>query len=451
MVLAKLKTRSLLSRRRADCTKYSYDAAQNRSLMIDSNARTTYTCDVANQLNWLVDGTGRTTFSYDNNGNQEMQSTSSMTKTTLSWDNEGRLTQININGTSLTTYSYSSFGTRIQALQDAQRTSFTYDQSVILVERIDGSTDRLYTSDSSSPISFAAGAGSSFSQFDGIGCLRQSTVASAAIDSECIFSAFGTEVLNTGAVSKYRFNGKYFDVSDSAYLIFIPISVGYYQSGSAYYISANRQPLPGLGQVRFASVFKDENKKTIQDCNVEFAACMALGYQEAFHTFEVCMHKTKNVITCLIAADLVLIGKAIECKIELSHCLDKVAKQNQKGYKCILKDDEPGGLECEWYTKANNPIRLPPSVGNTPEQVVVPDGADKCKVCTIKRSCTYRCLTNGIFTENITKYSYDLLIWCYKRRLVARDTYCDDIIKGKHGIDMTFNEQYPCPPFLPRS
>ncbi|HQR41130.1 MAG TPA: hypothetical protein PLX97_00570, partial [Gemmatales bacterium] len=148
MVLAKLKTRSLLSNRRADCTKYTYDAALNRQLMIDSNSTTTYTCDVAIQLNLIVETTGRTTISYDANGNQILQVMPVLSRTTNVWDGDNRLANVVHSSTDRSTYSYWSDSLRVSAVENGAIVKFTWDEQRYLQEaNAVNETQALFTSE----------------------------------------------------------------------------------------------------------------------------------------------------------------------------------------------------------------------------------------------------------------------------------------------------------------
>jgi hypothetical protein len=115
-------TRERRSGANAYDTTYSYDASQNRRVMIDSNARTTYTRDVANQLNWVQDATGRTTFAYDSNGNQTVQIVPALTRTTNVWDGENRLIKIQ-RSTDRSTYTYKADGDLRVVVEEVSETN----------------------------------------------------------------------------------------------------------------------------------------------------------------------------------------------------------------------------------------------------------------------------------------------------------------------------------------
>ena len=71
---------------------FTYDAAGNRTLLIDAGAQTTSTYDAANQQLLDVSPTGRTTYGYDNAGNRTLLEAPA-SSTYYTWDVLSRLTQ----------------------------------------------------------------------------------------------------------------------------------------------------------------------------------------------------------------------------------------------------------------------------------------------------------------------------------------------------------------------
>ncbi|MFO0812018.1 MAG: hypothetical protein U0796_02300 [Gemmatales bacterium] len=145
-------TRERRSGANAYDTTYTYDAAQNRRLMIDSGARTTYTCDAVNQLNWFQDNSGRTTFSYDNNGNQTLQIDPTLTRTTNLWDGNNCMVRV-IRGSSInSTYLYDSSRRMVESSLQGDVSHFTLDRYDCLIDTdISGATYAAYTNDISMP------------------------------------------------------------------------------------------------------------------------------------------------------------------------------------------------------------------------------------------------------------------------------------------------------------
>ncbi len=206
MVLAKLKTRSLLFNRQADCTKYTYDAAQNRSLMIDSNARTTYTCDVANQLNWFKDNTGRTTYAYDNNGNQTLQLVPALTRTTNVWDGENRLTQVKRSNTDRSTYTYKGeYNLRVVAEEPLATSRIIWDGQAYLEETNDSNmTQATYSNEPrfyGSLLSQSRSSVSSFFHADSPGSITSLTNSLASATDTYLYKAFGPVITSSGTTA----------------------------------------------------------------------------------------------------------------------------------------------------------------------------------------------------------------------------------------------------------
>lgn len=161
MVLAKLKTRSLLFNRRADCTKYTYDAAGQ----VTDDGVTSYTYDnVGNRTNSSQSyGTGNRlssdslgTYTYDDEGNL-VSRTISGAVWNYSYDNENRLTSVTktVSGsvTYQVDYQYDVFGNRIQATTDADGAGsgssvterYTYDGENLWADLNGSSVVQVYT------------------------------------------------------------------------------------------------------------------------------------------------------------------------------------------------------------------------------------------------------------------------------------------------------------------
>jgi RHS repeat-associated protein len=222
-------TREQRSGANACDTTYTYDAAQNRRLKIDSGARTTYTCDAANQLSWVQDSTGRTTYTFDASGNQERVLTPTGQRTTYVWEFENRNTVVSQPSGARTTMAYEAYGRRMLREDASGTVRFLWDESVCLGE-IDTSipaSTRWTTRPLSGTglLSQRRGTASHYFHFDGTLSTRAVSEASGSVGDTYLWTAFGVPVFQTGAtVNPFRFVGQrqyYTDPSTaSAYVLF---------------------------------------------------------------------------------------------------------------------------------------------------------------------------------------------------------------------------------------
>ncbi|MFO0811603.1 MAG: hypothetical protein U0796_00180 [Gemmatales bacterium] len=150
MVLAKLKSRSLLFNRRADCTKYGYDSIGQQTLRIDGRSlRTTYVFDAEGKITgWkyqdqtratqvydavgqrtqIQDWTGRYTYSFDAVGRPLLASNSFAKRITYGYDAAGQRVRMREPDGGRFTYWYDGAGQNTRLLNPfLESTTFTYD------------------------------------------------------------------------------------------------------------------------------------------------------------------------------------------------------------------------------------------------------------------------------------------------------------------------------------
>jgi YD repeat-containing protein len=93
---------------------HTYDAAGNRTVMVDSGTRTTWTYNAGNQplTERLAAGTP-VTYTYDNTGNRLTKVTNAGT-TNFVWDEDSRLTVVKPAASTPVTFTYNAEGKRMK-------------------------------------------------------------------------------------------------------------------------------------------------------------------------------------------------------------------------------------------------------------------------------------------------------------------------------------------------
>jgi YD repeat-containing protein len=93
---------------------HTYDAAGNRTVMIDSGTRTTWTYNAGNEpLTERLQGGTPVTYTYDNAGNRQTKVTN-VGRTTFVWDEDSRMTVVKPAGGTRVTMTYNADGKRVK-------------------------------------------------------------------------------------------------------------------------------------------------------------------------------------------------------------------------------------------------------------------------------------------------------------------------------------------------
>ncbi|MBS0264545.1 MAG: hypothetical protein JSS02_21605 [Planctomycetes bacterium] len=122
----------------SDNVTYTYDPAGNRTVKMESGARTTSTYHAANRLKTVQDGTGRTTLTFDASGNQTKQVSPTGTITTSVWTFENMNTATKLSSSSIVTLVYNGDQMRIEKDSSSSTRKLIYVGQNILQET-DGS------------------------------------------------------------------------------------------------------------------------------------------------------------------------------------------------------------------------------------------------------------------------------------------------------------------------
>jgi RHS repeat-associated protein len=206
---------------------YTYDAYGNRTLKLDSGARTTSAYDVAAQIRRYQDSTGITTFAFDGAGNQLLSRSPTNQRTSYTWDVENRLTKVKLLLGTLETLIYNGDGMRVRRDDSSGTVKHIWDQQSILIESNGADvTTCVYTLEPSVYgllISMQGSNGDGFYHFDGQGSATGLTNGTASITDTYIYRSFGDSVAIAGStINPFRFVGRwgyYFDTMTGTHYI----------------------------------------------------------------------------------------------------------------------------------------------------------------------------------------------------------------------------------------
>jgi RHS repeat-associated protein len=214
-------TREQRSGANAYDTTYSYDAAQNRRLKIDSGARTTYTCDATNQLSWVQDSSGRTTYTFDAAGNQQRLLSPTGQRTTYVWDYENRTTQVRLPSGVRNTFAYEPDGKRMEKADSGGSVRFVWDgDSYTLETDASGGTVAAYTNHPGrfgTLVSQRRSATSAWFHFDGARSTRSLSASTGTATDQFAYTAWGNAVASSGSTATpFKYQGLHRMYEESA-------------------------------------------------------------------------------------------------------------------------------------------------------------------------------------------------------------------------------------------
>jgi RHS repeat-associated protein len=198
----------------------TYDAAGNRTVKNEDNARTTSTYDAANQLVTALAAAGTTTYTFDANGNQQVVLEPSSDRTTNTWDFENRNTKVQLPAGTLNTYTYNGDGQRVKVENSAGTSKMVWDGQQYLAET-DGSdvTFATYTNlpdQFTNLVSQHDGTATTWLHFDALGSTRDATNSSETVTDTFLYDAWGNQLDRTGTTRiLFRYTGQhgyYYDI-----------------------------------------------------------------------------------------------------------------------------------------------------------------------------------------------------------------------------------------------
>ena len=222
--------------------EYQYDAAGNRTTVVEGGTETSY---LANNLNQYLTA-GETTYTYDADGNLTGK-TQGTNNWTYGYDSDSQL--IEVAGPDGTwNYEYDPVGNRIATIKDGIRTEYLIDPSGF------GHVVGEYNSDGTSIASYVQGIGlvsqvsasnlSSYYDADAIGSITGLTGADGSYLNEYSYLPFGEELAKTETVSNpFEFIGQWGVMDEGNGLDFM--RERYYDSTTGQFVSEDPIGLRG--------------------------------------------------------------------------------------------------------------------------------------------------------------------------------------------------------------
>lgn len=199
--------------------RFTYDAAGNRKTLVDASGTTSYSYDQADRLTQMTPpGGGSMTFTWDNNGNMLSRSDG----TSYTWDAANRLTKV-VNGNGTVQFAYDGDGRRTSKMVDGVTSTYLWDTvadlPVILNESIgDVSTKYTYGGDLLAMVESASDP--AYYHVDALGSARSLSNSDAAGTASYRYDAFGNTRGTTGALrNPFQFAGQQKDDKTDLYYL----------------------------------------------------------------------------------------------------------------------------------------------------------------------------------------------------------------------------------------
>lgn len=199
---------------------YVYDAAGNRTQVIEDGATTDY---IANGLNQYTQA-GAESFTYDADGNMTSRSDGSGT-TTYGYDSANRLISVvEADGTTFG-FEYDLFGNRVAKIVDGVRTDYLVDPfglGDVLAEYDGGGTQTAAYMHGLGLAAAEIGGATAWYDADAVGSVTTLTDATGAVANAYAYAPFGTEMFESETLANdFEFNGVLGIAEDSDDLTFM--------------------------------------------------------------------------------------------------------------------------------------------------------------------------------------------------------------------------------------
>ena len=198
---------------------YEYDAAGNRTRVVEDGVETLYTANALNQYTRA----GNTTFTYDSSGNMTSR-TDGAGRTTYSYDLNNRLSSVTQADGTVLSFEYDVFGNRVAKTVAGARTEYLVDPfglGNVVSEFTGGSLSATYAHGLGLAAAEIGGA-DAFYDADAVGTVTTLTGARGAVQNRYVFTPFGREVSEVeGLANSFEFNGILGVAEDSAGLTFM--------------------------------------------------------------------------------------------------------------------------------------------------------------------------------------------------------------------------------------
>ncbi|WP_299484140.1 Ig-like domain-containing protein [uncultured Roseibium sp.] len=225
---------------------YEYDAAGNRTKVVEDGVETLYSANALNQYTRVGDAT----FSYDADGNMTSRTDGNGT-TTYTYDLDNRLTSVTEADGTLLEFAYDVFGNRVAKTVDGTETEYLVDPSgsgTTVVQYTDGARANSYYygldllgSEISNEISWF--------DLDGIGSTVTLTSNSGSVQNSYSYDPFGKEHFKLENVSnEYGFSGGLGVTKDSESVLYMrsrstDVSLGRFLTEDPLFVSGDVENL----------------------------------------------------------------------------------------------------------------------------------------------------------------------------------------------------------------
>jgi len=198
---------------------YEYDAAGNRTRVVEDGAETLYTSNALNQYTAVGDAK----FTYDADGNMTSRTDPSGT-TTYTYDLDNRLTSVTEADGTVLEFEYDLFGNRVAKTVDGTETEYLIDPFGLgdVVSEYTGGTLRSTFAHGLGLAAGEIGGVDAFYDADAVGTVTTLTGNGGTIQNSYLFTPFGTEVFQFETLANdFEFNGTLGISEDRDNLIFM--------------------------------------------------------------------------------------------------------------------------------------------------------------------------------------------------------------------------------------
>lgn len=184
---------------------YDYDAAGNRTRVVEDGVETLYTANALNQYTQVGDAT----FTYDADGNMTSRS-DSLGTTTYVYDLDNRLTAVSEADGTVLEFTYDVFGNRIAKSVDGDETEYLVDPFGLgdVVSEFTGGTLAASYKHGLGLVAGEIGSVDAHYDADGIGSVATITAGDGRVQNSYLFAPFGKELLEIESLeNSFEFNG----------------------------------------------------------------------------------------------------------------------------------------------------------------------------------------------------------------------------------------------------
>lgn len=192
---------------------YEYDAAGNRTRVVEDGEETIYVANALNQYTQVGDAT----FTYDADGNMTSRTDGEGT-TTYTYDLDNRLVSVTEADGTVLEFEYDVFGNRVAKTVDGSKTEYLVDPfgiGNVLAEYSDGHLSASYFH-GLELVAAEVGEVDAFYDTDAVGSVMTITGGDGSVENRYTFTPFGDEVFEVESFDNtFEFNGALGVMEDS--------------------------------------------------------------------------------------------------------------------------------------------------------------------------------------------------------------------------------------------